>query len=154
MSEEIERKFLVTKTPVDLKSYKSQEIEQGYIIAEEQLEIRVRRKGDKFFQTIKGSGDLKRSEIEIELSENQFNTLWPLTEGKRVEKRRYEIPYNNIIIEVDIYSGTLAGLIVAEVEFSSEEESKLFSPPNWFGKEITTDKRYKNKNLSLNRFPI
>lgn len=149
MSLEIERKYLVYKLPDNLENYKSYEIQQGYIVAFEEIEVRVRKKGNKFFQTIKSSGNLKREENEIDLSEKQFYKLWPLTEGKRIEKTRYEIPFCDWLIELDIYSGELNGLIVAEVEFANEEESKSFKPPTWFKMEVTKDKRYKNKNLSL-----
>ena len=79
--------------------------------------------------------------------------LWPLTKGKRIEKTRYEINYMNSIIELDIYIGNLETLITAEVEFTSEEESKKFEPPDWLGEEITLDNRYKNKNLALKGIP-
>jgi len=75
--------------------------------------------------------------------------LWNCTLGKRVQKTRYEIPYNKKIIELDFYHDTLDGLIIAEVEFSSEVESNEFIIPNWFGEEVTENKFYKNKNLAL-----
>jgi len=62
---------------------------------------------------------------------------------------RHLIPTGaGLTIELDIYSGDLAGLIVAEVEFASEDEADAFEPPNWFGPEVTDDARYKNQNLA------
>lgn len=149
MNTEIEKKFLLKKLPEDLKQYPNNKIYQGYIvITDDDIEVRVRKKGGKYFQTIKKGWGLERSETEIELGEKQFEMLWPLTDGKRVEKIRYEIDYGDKVIELDIYSGTLEGLITAEIEFQSVDESKDFIKPDWFGKEITDDERYKNKNLA------
>ncbi|MGH7884656.1 MAG: CYTH domain-containing protein [Thermodesulfobacteriota bacterium] len=153
MSVEIERKFIVIRPPDNLKNYKSEEINQGYIVISEDIEVRLRKKGNKFYQTVKSTGDLKRNEVEIELSEKQFEKLWPLTAGKRLEKVRYEIPNGNNLIELDIYCGLLNALVTAEVEFETEQESKTFLPPTWFGKDVTRDNRYKNKNLSLKGLP-
>mgnify|MGYP001821485388 CR=1 FL=1 len=153
MPTEIERKFLVSTPPENLENFNSNEIVQGYIFISDDLEIRLRRKGNLYFQTIKSSGDLERSEYEIELTKDQFETLWPFTEGKRILKTRYEIDYQNHLIELDIYSESLQGLKTAEVEFKSAEESNKFKPPSWFGEDVTRDKKYKNKNLALFGIP-
>lgn len=153
MNREIERKFLVIEPPRELIDYPNHKIEQGYLSATDGLEVRLRKKGDKYYQTAKSEGGLVRREVEIELSREQFEALWPLTEGKRVEKTRYEIKYEGFLIELDIYSSNLQGLIVAEVEFNSVDQSKAFSPPGWFGNEVTHDKRYKNKHLASDENP-
>lgn len=153
MSQEIERKFLVTEPPRGLNQYSKYEINQGYIVITDQIEVRLRKKGRKYYQTVKTGAGVKRGESEIELTEGQFEGLWPLTEGKRVEKTRYELPYGDNLIELDVYSGALRGLIVAEVEFKSEGDSSVFNPPDWFGMEVTEDGRYKNKNLALHGIP-
>ena len=154
MSQEIERKFLVKELPADLENYLHNEIIQGYlIVTDNDIEVRIRKKGDKYFETVKAGSGLVRKESEKEITKEVFWDHWPLTEGKRVEKVRYEILYNGELIELDIYSGELEGLAVAEVEFASEEESVSFVPPSWFGKEVTHDERYKNKNLALHGKP-
>ena len=79
--------------------------------------------------------------------------MWAATEGKRLEKTRYEIPYQDRTIELDIYRVNLDGLLSAEVEFPSEEASDLFTPPEWFGREVTGDKAYKNQSLALFGLP-
>ena len=72
-----------------------------------------------------------------------------LLQGNIVEKTRYEIPLaGGIVAELDVYHGKLDGLITVETEFESEKQANAFSPPSWFGKDVTTDKRYKNKNLA------
>ena len=153
ISTEIERKFLVEAIP-DLNKLENEEIIQGYIsTASDCSEVRVRQKGEKFYQTIKGEGDLARTEIEIEISREQFDSLWATTEGKRLEKVRYYVPYEGEIIELDVYQGGLKGLVVAEVEFTSEKQSELFIPPAWLGREVTEDEDYKNKQLAMKGMP-
>ncbi len=153
MTREIERKFLIKAIPENLDKYTGNKIIQGYLVITEETEIRLRKKDHQFFQTVKTGSGLNRGEYDIELTENQFNSLWHLTEGKRVEKTRYEIIYKNKTIELDIYEGNLKKLLTAEVEFNSEEESWKFDPPDWFGEEITSDRRYKNQSLAINGIP-
>ena len=153
MPQEIEKKFLVNKIPVIDESIKSHNILQGYVFISESMELRLRDKSKQYFQTIKTGKDLIRGEYEIEISASQFELLWPLTENKRIEKIRYEIHHSGFLIELDIYEGGLEGLITAEVEFSSENESLNFIPPDWFGPEITSDKRYKNQSLAVHGIP-
>lgn len=150
---EVERKFLVSELP-ELDGLKSEKILQGYIsTASDCAEVRVRRKGKKYFQTIKSDGGLKRSEIEVEISKEQFDKFWTATEGRRLKKTRYEIAYAGLTIEVDVYGGGLAGLVVAEVEFVSEDESARFTPPPWFGQEVTNDRAFRNKTLAKKGMP-
>lgn len=152
--QEIERKFIIDTIPEDLDKYPNKEIKQGYVsISEDGTEVRLRKKGNKFFQTIKSGGGKTRTESEIEITEDQFKTLWPTTEGKRVEKTRYEIPHQEGKIELDVYHGDLDGFISAEMEFESEEASNKFEPPKWLGKEVTEDKKYKNQSLAIHGLP-
>lgn len=152
-TQEVERKWLVTELP-DLNGLKGKEVVQGYIaVTSDGTEVRVRQKGDKYFQTIKSDGGLVRCEIEIELQKAQYDALWQVTAGRRLEKTRYEIVVDEAKIELDVYKGTLTGLIVAEVEFPSVRAAEKFSQPAWFGQEVTEDKRYRNRNLALNGLP-
>ncbi len=153
MSIEIERKFLVPMLP-NMKGIFGKDILQGYLsTSNSNMEKRVRKKGNKFYFTEKFGKGLKRKEQEREISEFEFNAQYALTQGRRVEKTRYEIPFKEKIIELDVYSGNLEGLIVAEIEFDSINESKDFLIPEWFGREVTSDERYKNKNLALYGLP-
>jgi CYTH domain-containing protein len=154
-STEIERKYLVARLPESAAMSDPVAIDQGYIvITSDGMEVRLRRKGKRFFQTVKSGSGLKRHESEIELSEQQFDALWPLTDGRRVEKKRHEIPYGSLTVELDIFCGELKGLIVAEVEFAREENSKAFTPPPWFGREVTGDPRYLNQTLAVKGRPL
>ena len=143
---EIERKFLVTNTP-DLSEYRSNEITQGYISYSP--EIRIRKKGDKFFITQKSEGTLVREELESEIDGVTYEILCNMVKGNLIEKTRYEIPLSHdIIAELDVYHGQLNGLCTVEVEFESQEQAESFIVPSWFGSDVTAEKKYKNRNLS------
>jgi adenylate cyclase len=147
---EIERKFLVEHLPDEVGQATSRRIDQGYVALDEGAEVRLRRYGGELWLTVKGSGGLARVEEELQLDPEQFESLWPLTEGRRLEKTRHVLPGG---IELDVYEGTLEGLVVAEVEFASEDESAAFEPPEWFGAEVTEDPRYKNRALAVDGQP-
>jgi adenylate cyclase len=151
---EVERKWLVQDLP-DLSGHKSQEVIQGYIaLAADGTEVRLRQTDGKFFQTVKSEGGLVRDEIEIELTKDQFESLWGATAGRRLKKTRYTLPWEGKKVEIDVYHDSLAGLIIAEVEFTSASASTRFVPPPWLGTEVTEDKHYKNVNLALHGRPL
>jgi CYTH domain-containing protein len=146
---EIERKFLVRKLPTDLTSYRSNDISQGYLVSlDDGLQVRLRKSGERYSLTFKrGTGNV-REEREVELSAAQFDALWPATEGKRLVKTRYEIPFGDFVIEIDVYHDRHEGLVVAEVEFDDENAAKNFQPPDWLGDDVTGDPRYSNQLLA------
>lgn len=92
---------------------------------------------------------MSRGEWETDISEDQFTTLWPATNGKRVEKTRFTIPYGDSVIELDIYEGDLMGFVSAEVEFPDEASVNSFVIPEWFVVDVTEEKGFKNQNLAL-----
>jgi CYTH domain-containing protein len=146
---EIERKFLVRKLPGGLTSYPHAEISQGYLVSmNDGLQVRLRKGGNKYSLTFKRGAGRVREEREIELTDQQFNALWPATEGKRLVKTRYEIPFGEHVVEIDVYHGKHEGLIVAEIEFDAEETAKNFQPPDWLGDDVTGDPRYSNQLLA------
>jgi adenylate cyclase len=152
---EIERKFLVAQPPADLDRHPSTAIEQGYLaIGDDGTEVRIRRRDADATLTVKGSGARSRVEEELEIDGARFDRLWPLTEGRRIEKTRYEIPAGDgLTIELDVYRGALEGLVVAEVEFDSDAAADAFSGPAWLGREVTDDRRYKNQRLACDGLP-
>ncbi len=151
---EIERKFIVVSPPSNLEGYPHEEIWQGYVAADPNgTVVRLRRKGDHFFETVKSKGLRARLEIEVALTREQFDALWPATEGRRLRKIRYEIPDHGYTIELDRYLGPLEGFFTAEVEFPSHEEAAAYEPPSWFGREVTMDPRYKNLSLATVGLP-
>ena len=116
---EIERKFLVEWLPDNLKRSRSFVIEQGYLATESGRQTGPPSKNEASTAslTFKVGRGSHREEREIKLSPKQFAALWPGTAGRRLRKVRYEIPWENLLIELDIYRGRHAGLVVAEVEF-------------------------------------
>ncbi len=155
MSSEIERKFLLGELPSWLADRQGEQISQGYLTNGEGAEIRLRRAGPKALLTVKtGRGEV-REEVEVELNEELFDSLWPLTEDRRIAKTRLREPLGEgLDAEVDVYDGDLRGLVVAEVEFDSGEDSRAFQPPSWLGDEVTGDPRYANRQLAAAGIPI
>ena len=117
---EIERKFLLKSLPAAMRG--ETPILQGYLAHDEHMEVRIRRYGNGHFLTVKEGGGLRRRETEVEISPQQFQALWPSTEGRRLEKVRALVACGAFQVEIDRYLGALAPLLVAEVEFSSVEE--------------------------------
>ena len=114
--------------------------------------VSARQAGKPVLTAKRGEG-LSRQEAEVELGSERFEELWPLTEGRRLHKRRHVVPHGELRIEVDVYQGDLEGLVVAEIEFPSEEEAKGFDPPDWLGDEVTGDSRYLNETLATEGAP-
>jgi adenylate cyclase len=148
-SREIERKFLIREMPEDLTSYPSNEISQGYLVSlDDGTQVRLRKSGEQHSLTYKRGVGNVREEREVELTAEQFDALWPATEGKRLVKTRYEIPLGDHVVEIDAYHGKHEGLVVAEVEFDDEGVARNFNPPEWLGADVTGDPRYSNQLLA------
>jgi CYTH domain-containing protein len=103
--------------------------------------------------TIKSGRGGVRTEEELALDRRQGDALWELTEGRRVQKTRRRVRVGDAVIEVDEYGGAVDGLLVAEVEFEDEQAARAFRPPPWFGREVTDDPRYSNRNLATDGIP-
>src|SRR5258708_28475195 len=130
---EIERKFLIKRLPVEILRSRHFPIAQGYLANEPGgRHVRLRKKGKTAFLTFKVGRGTSREEREVRLSPQQFDMLWPATRGRRLRKTRYEIPWKNLKIEVDIYHGRNHGLMVAEVEFSNHASRRRFQSPRLF----------------------
>ncbi len=146
---EIERKFKIKKLPENLEASDHVEIVQGYLSLSKNLEERIRKQDNIYTKTTKEQTKSDyRMEREEYISAKMFNDLWPKTQGRRIKKIRYLIPYQNQMIELDKFLGENDGLTIAEVEFSSEEDGQNFQFPSWFGEDVTNDPKYKNANLA------
>ena len=147
---EIERKFLVSNLDECLQHHtNSKSIIQGYLSFDPARTVRIRKTNTGAFLTIKGksnaTGDT-RLEWEKEIPENEATLLLDLCLGQIIRKTRYVVPHQSHLFEVDIFSGKLQGLAIAEVElFSADEQLDL---PTWIGKEVTGDLRYYNSDLA------
>ena len=150
---EIERKFLVGAPPDGLDAHPAEPIDQGYLALDGDTEVRVRRRAGRATLTIKHGSGLVRVEEEIAIDDARFERLWPLTAGRRIEKVRHLVPADGVTVELDVYGGDLAGLVVAEVEFAGEADSEAWRPPGWLGRELTGDERYANRSLACHGAP-
>lgn len=156
---ETERKFLIdpAKLPKDIdKRGKVYDIVQTYINYSPEMRVRMLNKKYYYFTLKRPLDDigLSREETEFRITQEEYESLVKKREGNTIYKTRYQFYENGTYIFVDVYySKKLKGLAVAEVEFPSVAESNKFIPPKWFGKEITSDKRYKNANLAKDGMP-
>ena len=147
MGLEIERKFLVEG---DYKPYVVQSVhmKQGYLCSSGGKTVRIRISGDKGYITIKGptpSGSFSRYEWEMEIPLQDAEGLIALCETGLIDKIRHMVPFEGHVFEVDEFLGENQGLVVAEVELSTEDEE--FERPDWLGTEVTGDRRYYNSSL-------
>lgn len=150
---EIERKFLVTSEAFKSEALRKSQIAQGYLNSHPERTVRVRIKGEIGFITIKGKGNetgMSRFEWETEIALADAKNLIQLCENGVIDKVRYEVEIGNHTYEVDEFFGENEGLVVAEIELRSEDET--FEKPSWLGKEVTNDERYYNAYLSNNPF--
>lgn len=150
---EIERKFLVTSESFKDEALAKKQISQGYLNSAPERTVRVRIANDKGFLTIKGKGNesgMSRFEWEREIPVDEAKSLLALSEKGAIDKMRFEIKAGNHIYEVDEFYGENEGLIIAEIELSSETE--IFEKPKWLGEEVTNDERFYNAYLSKNPF--
>ena len=144
---EIERKFLINTLPENLSQYPFRQLEQGYLYTEPV--VRIRREDDDYYLTYKSKGLMVREEYNLPLTKDAYEHLLPKIDGILITKKRYLIPLSgNLTIELDIFEDALAPLVLAEVEFTSEEEANAFPPPEWFGEEVTYSTKYHNSTLS------
>ncbi|MBG6186620.1 CYTH domain-containing protein [Flavobacterium sp. CAN_S2] len=150
---EIERKFLVKNDSFKREAFAKNHIAQGYLSSVPERTVRVRIKGEKGFLTIKGASNdsgLSRFEWEKEIPVSEAKSLLLLCEKGVIDKTRFEIKKGNHVFEVDEFYNDNEGLIVAEIELDSENDT--FEKPDWLGKEVTGDIRYYNAYLSKNPF--
>lgn len=143
---EIERKYLINNLPENLDSYPHRLLEQGYLSTEPV--VRIRKDNERYELTYKSKGLMVREEYNLPLTRSSYKHLKTKIDGRLIRKKRYMIPYQSYTIELDVFENDLAPLILAEVEFQTEEEALSFTPPEWFGEDVTFSSKYHNSNLS------
>lgn len=152
MAQEIERKFLVKDLSFKEVAYSSSRIAQGYICSSRGRTVRVRIRNEKGYLTIKGpagENGLSRYEWEKELPLDEALELMKLCEPGLIDKTRYLVQSGKHVFEVDEFYGDNEGLVVAEVELASEDET--FEKPDFIGEEVTGIAKYYNSFLM--KFP-
>jgi CYTH domain-containing protein len=148
MAIEIERKFLVLSDKLpELKD--GIPIKQGYISTTDGINVRVRLAGDKAFLCVKSPArNISRAEYEYEIPPRDGQEmLESVCSLQLVEKHRYHLHHEGLLWEVDIFSGANQGLILAEIELTSEDQS--INTPHWIGEEVTLNSRYSNSQLAM-----
>ena len=146
---EIERKFLIKKDrfPDNLAQYPCHEIEQGYLCTEPV--VRIRRQDDEYYLTYKSKGFMTREEYNLPLTKDAYLHLKPKADGLVISKTRYLIPEKNrLTIELDVFHQEYEGLLLAEVEFSSQEVAESYCPHDWFVEDVTFSVRYHKRTFS------
>lgn len=148
MAEEIERKFLVRSDGWKRAATGSKALRQGYLSSNAKATVRVRTSDDtQAVVTIKGAvRGLSRAEFEYEVPIADAREMLAMAEPHVVTKRRHIVPFGGLTWEVDVFEGRHAGLVIAEVELESEDQSVEL--PDWVGAEVTDDDRYYNASLS------
>lgn len=147
---EIERKFLIRsdQLPQNLDAYPYHEIEQAYLCTDPV--VRIRKQDDEYYLTYKSKGFLAREEYNLPLDADSYLHLRLKADGIVLSKRRYRILQpNGLTIELDVFHAPYEGLLLAEVEFPSEEEARSYQPPAWFGEDVTFSSDYHNSRLSM-----
>lgn len=148
---EIERKFQIDSGQMPLstlKQYPFHRLEQAYLYTAGPV-VRIRREDDSYYMTYKSGGTLAHREDNLPLTADAYRHLLTKADGNIISKCRYLVPLpDGLTAEVDVFEGSLNGLIFAEVEFETVEQAKSFVAPSWFGKDVTYDKHYHNSNLS------
>lgn len=152
---EIERKFLVQSDDYKRQAVSSSHIWQGYICSGHGRTVRVRIRGDRGYLTIKGPSNadgLSRYEFEKEITLDEATHLRELCEPGAIDKTRWLVPCGAHIFEVDEFHADNEGLVMAEVELGSEDET--FEKPDFIGREVTGDRRYYNAHLAKHPFCV
>ncbi len=150
MGKEIERKFLID---VEKWGYQGTPIEmaQAYLTIDTQKIIRVRIAGTQAYLTIKANvKGISRDEFEYEIPVDDARKMLLLSQYPMVSKTRYEYLFEGKLWEIDVFEAENKGLVVAEIELESEDEP--FAKPEWLVKEVSTDEKYYNFNLSANPY--
>ena len=144
---EIERKYLVKNIPGNLKDFPCRSMEQGYLSTAPV--IRIRKDQDCYELTYKSKGLMIREEYNLPLTADAYGHLLKKIDGRLIKKDRYMIPLKDgLTAELDIFKEELAPLVLAEVEFPDEESARAFTPPDWFGEDVTFSGKYHNSSLS------
>jgi adenylate cyclase len=154
---EIERKFMVSDLPTSERLGRGVQIRQGYLAEDGLVTVRVRITDVQATLAVKAGSGLARTEVDVEISSEQAEGLWPHTVGRRVDKTRHRLDVGEgawrHVAEVDVYAGSLEGLCVVEVEFDSEAAAAAFTPPGWFGEELTEIPGWSNAALARHGRP-
>lgn len=144
---EIERKYLIPHIPEGLSITETHHIEQAYLCTAPV--VRIRKDNEQYILTYKSKGLMTREEYNLPLTEEAYRHLKKKADGRIIKKTRHVIPLDSVLsIELDLFQDDLAPLVLAEVEFPTREMAESFTPPDWFGEDVTFSSAYHNSTLS------
>lgn len=144
---EIERKYLIPHIPEGLSITETHHIEQAYLCTAPV--VRIRKDNEQYILTYKSKGLMAREEYNLPLTEEAYRHLKKKADGRIIKKTRHVIPLDSVLsIELDLFQDDLAPLVLAEVEFPTREMAESFTPPDWFGEDVTFSSAYHNSTLS------
>lgn len=152
MATEIERKFLVRSDAWRAHVHHQQRLQQGYLASSARGSVRVRVGGDAAYLNVKGA-TVGASRLEFEYAvplEDAQQMLRELCRRPIIEKTRYLVQHRDQRWEIDVFEGDNAGLVVAEIELETEDQTVAL--PDWAGEEVTDDVRYYNSSLAITPF--
>lgn len=150
---EIERKFLVVSQDYRAQSFAKHHIVQGFLNTDPERTVRVRLQGSQGFITVKGlssESGVSRLEWEFGINSDEAKDLLSICKRPLIDKMRYLVRSGDHIFEVDEFHDENEGLVIAEIELTTEEEN--FIKPTWLGREVTGDPKYYNAQLSKTPF--
>ena len=159
---EIEKKYLVNYMPEEIANAHVKVIEQAYLSVNPV--VRIRKSNNRYILTYKSHDNIDvnefsdicmSNEVELPLTKDSYEHLKTKADGMIISKKRYNIPlaiysseYGKLKAELDVFYGDLQGLVFVEVEFDNVVQAQNFVPPDWFGKDVSEDGRYRNSFLS------
>jgi len=150
MAEEIERKFLVIDDSWKSSITRSVHIRDGLIASDDGRKVRVRISDQSATITIKGQRvGVIRPEFEYPIPLSDAQELLRMCESHHLEKRRYCVPYEGLNWQIDVYEGTLKGIVLAEIEMKTANQT--FNIPRWIGREVTNDPKFRKINMLAER---
>ena len=159
-SVEIERKYLVLSD--DWRSYQFEDVtytrrgrryKQGYLVSDAGRTVRMRVAGDQAFITVKGpTRGVTRAEYKYSIPVSDAEDMLLLCQQPLVEKVRYEVDFGEHTWEIDEFAGLSAGLVVAKIELSNEDQA--IEMPPWAGAEVSDDPRYGNSSLVTHPYSL
>jgi len=152
MGIEIEKKFLLLNDAWRAQADAGTAFRQGYLVGSGKASVRVRIEGDNANINIKSATlGITRQEFEYPIPlEDAQDLLTSLCEKPLIEKTRYHLRHAGHVWEIDVFEGENAGLVVAEIELTDEDEA--FARPDWLGEEVSGDPRYYNVSLVKHPF--
>jgi len=150
MPVEIERKFLVKDDAWRAQVTHTERLRDGLVARQGDLKVRVRCYGNRTTLCVKsGRNGLSREEFEYDIPPEHAAAIFSHCEGRILEKTRHYVPGESGLWEVDVYHGLLDGIVIAEIELESEHATVKL--PDWIGKEVTDDPRYRKVNMLRER---